>query len=78
MIWPQRIFVADMAIPFGRVRGRGRVAAEAPVDAAVVAGDAGDVAAELLSREGVQGTSWKPRPSSIMAKRPEASVKRWR
>src|SRR6185312_15744573 len=27
-----------------------------------------------FSSEGVQGTSWKPRPSSIMAKRPEASV----
>lgn len=31
-----------------------------------------------FSRDGVQGTSWKPRPSSIMAKRPEASAKRCR
>ena len=31
-----------------------------------------------FSRVGVQGTSWKPRPSSIMAKRPEASAKRCR
>ena len=30
------------------------------------------------SSAGRQGTSWKPRPSSIMAKRPDESVTRWR
>ena len=28
----------------------------------------------LRSSDGDQGTSWKPRPSSIMAKRPDASI----
>ena len=30
------------------------------------------------SSAGRQGTSWNPRPSSIMANRPDASVTRWR
>ena len=32
----------------------------------------------LCSSAGRHGTSWKPRPSSIMANRPDASVMRWR
>jgi hypothetical protein len=50
--------------------------AETRVGTIVPASDAGHVAAELLASEGDQGTSWKPSPSSIMAKRPEASAKR--
>src|SRR3546814_2922187 len=32
----------------------------------------------FFSRGGDQGTSWKPRPLSIIAKRPDVRVRRWR
>jgi len=51
---------------------------KAPVNCAVWKHDAGDLATELLFQAGRQGTSWKPRPSSITANRPELSVIRWR
>jgi len=49
-----------------------------PVDAATIACEAGAWWPSCFSRNGAQGTSRKPRPLSIMAKRPEASVKRRR
>jgi hypothetical protein len=55
MIWPQRIFVAGMGSSFCGFRGRGRVCGKAPVDAAVAARDAGDVAAKLLFEGGRPG-----------------------
>ncbi|KAF0122271.1 MAG: hypothetical protein FD152_3615, partial [Xanthobacteraceae bacterium] len=51
-IWPQRILVADIAESFPRgerwSQAEPLLAAEAPVDAAVAAREAGDMAAKLL------------------------------
>ena len=81
--WPQRIFVADIAGSFlreetwsltGRAPVRPKLQSMPPSPRARPERDGG----RLFSSEGVQGTSWKPRPSSIMANRPEASAKRCR
>lgn len=56
-IWPQRIFVADMAgTPFLiGLHAEAAVAAEAPVDATGAARDAGDVLTELAFEGGRPG-----------------------
>jgi len=37
-------------------------------------GNAVHLPAKLAFQEGIQGTSWKPKPLSIIAKRPEAAT----
>lgn len=52
------------------------LSAKTPVHAAIAASDAGDMLADVLLDRWLQGTSLKPSPSSIMAKRPEESAER--
>lgn len=54
------------------------VTAEPPIDAAATPHRAADILAEMLVEAGRQGTSWKPRPSSIIANRLDASITRSR
>jgi hypothetical protein len=51
---------------------------ETPFDPAALPSDAGDMTAKMPTERRSPRARAKPRPLSIMAKRPEVSVGRWR